>query len=257
MKIASWNVNGIRAAEKKGFLNWFEEGNFDLVCLQETKASPDQLSEALTSPENYYTFFASAEKKGYSGVALYTHKKHGEPKVTIGLGKPEFDREGRTVVAEYKDFIIYNGYFPNGQRDHGRVPYKLRYSRYLLKQALEKKEETGKEIIICGDINTAHTELDLANPKTNKDTTGFLPKERVYIDEVLAAGFHDILRENYPNQNGHYTWWTYRGNCRERNIGWRIDYFFITSGLRKRLKKAIITPEVMGSDHCPIVMEIK
>ncbi len=256
MKIASWNVNGIRAAEKKGFLDWLSSNQYEIVCLQETKAQPEQLSETLLRPAGYQSFFASAEKKGYSGVALYFHEKFGTPKITLGLGRDEFDNEGRTICAEFDQFILYNGYFPNGQRDHGRVPYKLDYSRTLLAQALEKQKETGKGIIICGDVNTAHTEIDLANPKTNQKTTGFLPEERVYIDEVLTAGFHDVVREFHPDEKGHYTWWTYRGNCRERNIGWRIDYFFVDQLLRSNVDKAYITPEVLGSDHCPLVLEL-
>jgi exodeoxyribonuclease-3 len=256
MKIASWNVNGIRAAEKKGFLDWLNSNQYEIVCLQETKAQPEQLNETLLRPAGYQSFFASAEKKGYSGVALYFHEKLGNPKITLGLGSDEFDNEGRTICAEFDQFILYNGYFPNGQRDHGRVPYKLDYSRTLLAQALEKQKETGKGIIICGDVNTAHTEIDLANPKTNQKTTGFLPEERVFIDEVLAAGFHDVVREFHPDERGQYTWWTYRGNCRERNIGWRIDYFFVDQLLRSNVDKAYITPEVLGSDHCPLVLEL-
>ncbi len=254
-KLASWNVNGIRACEKKGLLEWIKKDKPSILCMQETKAHPEQLSQDLINNKNYYTYYASAEKKGYSGVALFSSKKNPEPKVTIGLGIEEFDREGRTIIAEYDDFILFNGYFPNGQRDHGRVPYKLSYSREVVKQALALKKKKKKPVIICGDINTAHQEIDLANPKTNKKTTGFLPNEREWVSDCLEQGFNDVFRVHHPEETGHYTWWTYRGDCRDRNIGWRIDYFLVTDELLKQVKKSYHLPKVMGSDHCPIVLE--
>lgn len=258
-RLASWNVNGIRACVKKGFKEWLSDPNFlhHIVCLQETKAQDDQVMDTLNELSDYYIYSSSAVKKGYSGVALLSKKSLGKPKVTLGLGVKKFDDEGRLIIAEYKNFIVFNGYFPNGQRDHGRVPYKLSFSRAVVKKALELKEQTGKEVIICGDINTAHKEIDLKNPKTNKDTTGFLPRERKWIDELLQQGFVDCFREKNGDAPEHYTWWTYRGDCRERNIGWRIDYFFTSIGLKKKISNCFHRPEVMGSDHCPIYLEIK
>jgi len=256
-KLASWNVNGLRACEKKGLWQWLAHEQPTIFNIQETKAHPTQLSTELINNDNYYTYYASAEKKGYSGVALFSAKNYPRPKVTIGLGIEEFDREGRTIIAEYPEFILFNGYFPNGQRDHGRVPYKLSYSREIIQQALALKKKKKKPIIICGDLNTAHHEIDLANPKTNNKTTGFLPSEREWLSECLEQGFHDVFREHHPAENGHYTWWTYRGDCRQRNIGWRIDYFLTTNDLLKSVKKTYHLPQVMGSDHCPIMLELK
>ena len=254
IKLASWNVNGIRAAQRKGFEDWLATECPDIVCLQETKASPDQLEESLVENDNYYSFYASAEKKGYSGTAIFSLRALEEPVITIGLGIDIFDREGRTVIAEYNDFFLINGYFPNGQRDHGRVPYKLEYSREVAKLAL--KLEKKKPVIVTGDINTAHTEIDLKNPKTNRDTTGFLPIERAWIDEFVGLGYIDIFRHLHPGEEGHYTWWSYRADVRARNIGWRIDYFFGTKEILKNVNDCYHLPQVMGSDHCPIVLKI-
>ncbi|RLA64175.1 MAG: exodeoxyribonuclease III [Epsilonproteobacteria bacterium] len=255
IKIVSWNVNGIRACQRKGFEDWLNTERPDIVCLQETKASPEQLDESLVENNNYLTYYSSAEKKGYSGTAIFSLKALDEPKVTIGLGIPKFDCEGRTVIAEYNDFFLINGYFPNGQRDHGRVPYKLEYSRAVAKRALELEKK--KPVIITGDVNTAHSEIDLKNPRANKNSTGFLQIERAWIDEFINQGFTDIFRELHPGEEGQYTWWTYRANARERNIGWRLDYFFITQGMLKSVSDCYHLPKVMGSDHCPTVLKIK
>jgi len=252
LKISSWNVAGIRACEKKGFLDWIEESKPDVICLQETKALPEQLSDALVTPKGFSALYAPAEKKGYSGVATWvrdgieaTHK--------IGLGIEEFDCEGRTIISEFSNFFLINCYFPNGKRDHSRVPYKLEFCREVAKQALALKKKYKKEVIITGDYNTAHHEVDLANPKTNKKSTGFLPIEREWMDEFKEQGFTDLFREyTDPQENGHYTWWTYRGDCRTRNIGWRIDYFWSTNGLLEKVTHCDHSPEVLGSDHCPI-----
>ncbi|MFO1463466.1 MAG: exodeoxyribonuclease III [bacterium] len=254
MKIATWNVNGIRAAGRKGFLDWMREERPDVVCLQETKAHPDQLDAELREPLGYRSFWSSAKKKGYSGVALLLNR---EPlRVEAGLGRPEFDDEGRTLTAEFKDFILITGYFPNGQPDLGRVPYKLRYSDTVMEHAHALKRATGKPIVICGDVNTAHREIDLARPKENEGNTGFLPVERAWVDKFLASGFVDIFREREPGPH-HYSWWSYRSGARPRNIGWRIDYFFITPELRDRVSDIYHQPEVEGSDHCPIILELK
>ena len=254
IKIVSWNVNGIRAAQRKGFEDWLITERPDILCLQETKASPDQLEESLVENDNYYSYYSSAEKKGYSGTAIFSLRALEEPNITYGLGIEKFDREGRTVIAEYDDFYLINGYFPNGQRDHGRVPYKLEYSREVAKLALELEKK--KPVIVTGDINTAHTEIDLKNPKPNKDTTGFLPIERAWIDEFIDLGFTDVFRKLHPGEEGHYTWWSYRAGVRARNIGWRIDYFFVTNGILTSVNDCYHLPEVMGSDHCPIVLRI-
>ncbi|MBT3584454.1 MAG: exodeoxyribonuclease III [Halobacteriovoraceae bacterium] len=256
IKIASWNVNGIRACQKKGFLDWFNSEKNHVVCLQETKASPEQLDESLKMIKNYTSVFSSAKKKGYSGTAIYFHKKLGDPTIIPKLGIKKFDDEGRTIIAEFEKFIIFCGYYPNGQRDHNRVPFKLEYSRAVVKKAKKLSKEKKKPVVLCGDFNTAHTEIDLKNPKSNKDSTGFLPIEREWIDELVSQNFIDIFREKHPEEEGHYTWWTYRGDCRQRNIGWRLDYFFISEELRKKTKKTYIDPKVMGSDHCPIVLEL-
>lgn len=255
LKISSWNVAGIRACEKKGFHDWVKKAKPDVICLQETKALPEQLSEELVNPKNYDVLIAPAKRKGYSGVATWV-KKGLEHQHTVGLGIEEFDCEGRTLITEFSDFILFNCYFPNGKRDHSRVPYKLEFSREVAKLALKLKKKKKKEVVITGDYNTAHTEDDLANPKTNKKTTGFLPIEREWMDEFKSQGFTDLFRHFTPKGNGHYTWWTYRGDCRERNIGWRIDYFWSTNEFLPRVKKCDHSPEVMGSDHCPINLKI-
>jgi exodeoxyribonuclease-3 len=249
MRLFSWNVNGIRAVQKKGFLDWLEQTQPDVVCLQETKAHPDQLEEALRQPEGYHTYWAWAEKKGYSGVALYSRT---EPlRVQIGLGIAEYDREGRTIVAEYEQFVLIGAYFPNGSRDHSRVPFKMAYKRDFLAYC-EALRAQGKRVLFCGDVNTSHQEIDLARPKQNQQTTGFLPEERIWLDELVAAGYVDTFRALYPQQTGAYSWWSYIGGNRERNVGWRLDYFFMTPELRPYLTDATIHPDVYGSDHCPV-----
>jgi len=253
MKIISWNVNGIRAVAQKGFLNWLKEESPDILCLQETKAHPEQLEPTLTSPEGYHTFWSAAKKKGYSGVAMFMKDK--ALNLVEGLGIEEFDCEGRTIVAELHDFILITGYFPNGRHDLQRVPYKLRYSDKLMEHAHEMHRSKGKPIVICGDINTAHREIDLARPKANEGNTGFLPEERAWVDKFIASGFVDIFRE-YEAGPHHYTWWSYRAGARQKNVGWRIDYFFVTPDLKTRVHKAYIQPDVYGSDHCPIVLEL-
>ena len=251
MKIASWNVAGLRACEKKGFYDWYLSFDADVICLQETKALPEQLNDRLVTPDNHEAIYAPAQKKGYSGVSTWVRKGVNH-KHTIGLGIEEFDSEGRCIITEFDDYILFNCYFPNGKRDHTRVPYKLEFSKEVAKQALALKKKTKKEVIITGDYNTAHHEIDLANPKTNKKSTGFLPIEREWMDEFKAQGFTDLFREFTPDENGHYTWWTYRGDCRERNIGWRIDYFWSTDGILKSVKSCEHHKDVLGSDHCPI-----
>jgi exodeoxyribonuclease-3 len=249
----SWNVNGIRAAQKKGFLDWLQETQPDILGLQETKAHPDQLDDELKEIPGYHVFWASAERKGYSGVALYSRLEPAS--VQIGLGIDEYDAEGRTIVADYEDFVLITAYFPNGSRDHSRVPFKMAYKDAFLDLCNQYREQ-GRPLIFCGDVNTAHQEIDLARPKQNETSTGFLPIERAWVDKVVEEGYIDTFRHQHPDQLDAYTWWAYWGKARERNVGWRIDYFFITPDLADRITNAEIHPEVYGSDHCPISLTL-
>ncbi len=252
LKIYSWNVNGIRAAAQKGLTDWLGETSPDILCLQETKAQREQLDNHLAQPDGYMAFWNSAEKKGYSGVVTYSK---AEPlAVKYGLGLEEYDGEGRVIETEYEEFILFNIYFPNGKRDLSRVGYKLAFSDAVLDRC-EKLKAQGKNLIICGDYNTAHKEIDLRYPKANQKTTGFLPEERAWIDKFIAHGYVDTLRQ-FNQEAGQYTWWTYRLDARNRNIGWRIDYFFVNESFMPRVKDAFILPEILGSDHCPLGIEI-
>jgi exodeoxyribonuclease-3 len=253
LKIYSWNVNGIRAAARKGFNDWLGESSPDILCLQETKAHREQLDNDLAKPDGYTSYWNSAEKKGYSGVVTYSK---AEPlSVKFGLGLEEFDGEGRVIETEYDDFVLFNIYFPNGKRDLSRVEYKLAFSDAVLDRC-ETLKAQGKNLIICGDYNTAHKEIDLRYPKANQKTTGFLPEERAWIDKFIAHGYVDTLRQ-FNQEPGQYTWWTYRLDARNRNIGWRIDYFFVNESFMPRVKDAFIVPEILGSDHCPLGIEVK
>lgn len=253
MKLVSWNVNGIRAAEKKGFLEWFREQRADVVCVQETKAQPEQVDLFLRNPGGAHGFWHSAEKPGYSGVAVFSRE---EPLSVIeGLGIPSIDQEGRVLQLDYGSFVLINAYFPNSQREHTRLPYKLEFCRAMLKQT-EKLRKSGKHVVLCGDLNIAHREIDLRNPKENRDNAGFLPDERAWLDEFEKAGYVDTFRK-FEKAGGHYTWWSNRPGVRERNIGWRLDYFWVNQELEDRLHRARHQPEVKGSDHCPVVLELK
>ncbi len=252
MKLISFNVNGIRAIEKKGFFEWMQKESPDVLCLQETKAHPDQLAENIIKPAGYHSFWSAAEKKGYSGVAIYTKIK--PLSVTEGLGVAEFDSEGRTLMADYGDFILFNIYYPNGGAGNKRVPFKMSFYDAFLKK-VEKLRKAGKGIIITGDVNTAHTEIDLARPKQNEKNTGFLPEEREWMTKFVSCGYVDTFR-HFVKEGGHYSWWDYKTGARARDVGWRIDYFFVSQNLLPRLKKAFILKEVMGSDHCPVGIEI-
>jgi len=253
MKLISWNVNGIRAIAKKGFTEWLEKESPDILCLQETKAWEDQLDDSLLNINGYTSFFNQAEKKGYSGVAVYTKEKPLH--VQKGLGIPEFDMEGRVLILEYKNFTLFNVYYPNGKKNAERLKYKLNFYD-AFQNVCEMMLKEGKKIAICGDVNTAHKEIDLARPKENSNVSGFLPEERAWIDRFLNAGFIDTLR--IFNQNTEvYTWWDMVSRARERNVGWRIDYFFISENLRNKITNAYTMPDVMGSDHCPVGIELK
>ncbi len=252
MKIYSWNVNGIRAASQKGYTEWFIKTQPDIVCLQETKANKEQLTEQLATPEGYYAHWNSAEKKGYSGTVTYSQT---EPiRVKYELDNKKFDGEGRVIETEFNDFVLFNIYFPNGKRDHSRVEYKLEFYDVVLERCEQLRNE-GKSLIICGDYNTAHKEIDLKNWKNNQKTTGFLPEERAWIDKFIDYGYVDTFR-HFIKEPGHYTWWSYMFNARQNNVGWRIDYFFVNKEFLPKVKDAFILPEITGSDHCPLGIEI-
>ena len=244
----SWNVNGLRAAYKKGLLDWFSEANPDILCLQEIKAHKEQLPVELVNVEGYNSYFSSAERKGYSGVAVYTKEKPLEIKTGFGIKK--FDSEGRILIAEYPDFVLFNIYYPNGKASPERLKYKMDFYDAFLKYA-NKLKTKGKKIIICGDVNTAHKEIDLARPKENSTVSGFLPEERKWMDKLIDNGYIDTFRM-FNNEPKNYTWWDQITRARERNVGWRLDYFFVSENARKDVKNAFILNEVMGSDHCPV-----
>jgi len=250
MNIVSWNVNGLRSLAKNGYWESFLKGTKpDIFCLQETKASPEQLSEQFLSPAGYSAFFSSCQiKKGYSGVAIYS--KNEPLSVRYGMGIKEFDQEGRIIAAEYDAFWLINAYFPNGGQGPERLDYKMRFYDAFL--AFIEKLRKEKPVIFCGDVNTAHEEIDLARPKENEENTGFLPEERAWIDEVINAGYVDSFRHFHPNTKEAYTYWDMKTHARDRNVGWRIDYFFITRESLRQIKKAEIRPEIYGSDHCPV-----
>jgi exodeoxyribonuclease III len=254
MKILSWNVNGLRAVHRNGYWKGLLKENADIFCMQETKAHPDQLSDDLREAKGYFSYFASSEvKKGYSGVAIYT--KIEPEKVEYGMGIKKFDQEGRLLTLYFKKFVLLTGYFPNGGASPERLKYKLEFYDAFLDH-IEKIKKAGHKIIFCGDINTAHEEIDLARPKANKDNTGFLPIEREWIDEVERHGYIDTFRYFNPNKKDAYSYWDMKTRARERNVGWRLDYFFISSDLQSKLKKAFILKDMYGSDHAPTGIEI-
>ncbi len=249
MKLLSWNVNGLRAVLKKGFLDFLAAQDADIVCLQETKCHPDDVDAVWPGYEAQWNW---AEKKGYSGVAIFSKKP--PLSLTRGIGLAEHDREGRVLTAEFAEFFLINVYVPNSKRELERLPYRQQWDRDFLAyvRGLEKK----KPVIFCGDLNVAHAELDLARPKENGKTHGFTPEERAGFSAMVAAGFVDTFRE-FEKAGGHYSWWSQMSNARSRNIGWRIDYFVCSAALRPRLERAWILPEIIGSDHCPVGLELK
>ncbi len=252
MQLLSWNVNGLRALAKKGFLKWFEEKEPDILCFQETKAWEEQLPPEIRQIDGYFSFFSQAERKGYSGVALYTRL---EPKeVSYSFADGSFDNEGRVIVARYPDFTLYNVYFPNGKASRERLEYKMNFYHSFLNH-LQPYIKEGERIIVCGDVNTAHREIDLARPRENEKTSGFLPEERQWIDRFIKTGFHDTFRL-FNSQGGNYSWWDLKTRARERNVGWRIDYVFVSENIKEAVKDAFILPEVQGSDHCPTGVEM-
>lgn len=250
MKLISWNVNGIRACVNKGFEEFFNQIKADIFCIQETKCQPDQISLVF---EGYKSYWNSAEKKGYSGTAIFTKK---DPiSVTYGIGVDEHDKEGRIITLEFEDFYLVNNYTPNSKRGLERLDYRQIWEDEIRKYLLKLNQT--KPVIMCGDLNVAHKEIDLKNPKNNKGNAGFTDEEREKMTQLLAAGFTDSFRYLYPDKENAYSWWSYMGKAREKNIGWRIDYFIVSNDIQKRIKEATIYPEIMGSDHCPVELEIE
>jgi exodeoxyribonuclease-3 len=254
MRILSWNVNGLRAFYKKGAFNSIFEVDPDIFCLQETKSHRDQLPEEVRSPAGYYAYFDHSKmRKGYSGVAIFSKEK--PEKVEYSLGNPDLDKEGRMIIAYFKDFVLLNGYFPNGGVDPERLKYKLEFYDQFLK-FIEKLRKQGKSVVFCGDINTAYNEIDLSRPKENSNHTGFLPIERAWIDKVIEKGYLDTFRFLHLDKIK-YSWWDMKTFARDRNVGWRLDYFFVSSDLKDKIKKAEILDDMLGSDHCPVLLELK
>lgn len=250
MKLISWNVNGIRACLTKGFADFFKQEDADIFCLQETKCQPEQIELKF---EGYKSYWNSAEKKGYSGTAIFTKK---EPiNVTYGIGKEEHDKEGRVITLEYKDFYIVTIYTPNSKKELERLEYRMTWEDEIRKFLLKLNEI--KPVIICGDLNVAHKEIDLKNPKTNRRSAGFTDEEREKMTELLNAGFVDSFRYVYPEKTNSYTWWSYIGRARDRNAGWRIDYFITSKSIATKIKDAIIYSDIYGSDHCPVGLNIE
>jgi len=254
MKILSWNVNGIRAIEKRGFFEWLEKEDPDILCLNETKAEPGQLSSVFINPVNakYYSYWASAKKKGYSGVAIYTKEK---PQDVRFMGIKEFDDEGRILIADYNDLSLISAYFPNSQDERKRLGYKLAFNDAMLElcKSIVKK---GRHFLLCGDYNVAHTPIDIARPKQNENSPGYLPEERAWMDSFLEAGHVDTFRHFHPGQTDHYTWWSYMGQARARNVGWKLDYHCVDKDFMPKVKSSIIRSEIQGSDHCPVEIEL-
>ncbi|MBQ9015542.1 MAG: exodeoxyribonuclease III [Firmicutes bacterium] len=250
MRLISWNVNGLRAAMGKGFLEFVREQDPDVICVQETKMQEGQAEVPL---EGYHQYWCSAEKKGYSGTAVFT--KRQPLSVSYGIGIDVHDHEGRVITAEYEDFYLVNVYVPNSQNELKRLDYRMQWEDDF--RSYLKSLEADKPVITCGDFNVAHREIDLKNPKTNRRNAGFTDEEREKMTELQEAGFIDTWRYFYPDTEGVYSWWSYRFNARKNNAGWRIDYFLVSRALEERLGKAEILTEVMGSDHCPVTLEIR
>ena len=248
MKLLSWNVNGIRAAVKKGFLEYLEDQNPEIICIQETKAHKEQLTSEILEDHGYFTYWHSGQKKGYSGVATFCKE---EPLyIQEGIGIKKYDDEGRVLITEHNKFLLYNIYFPNGQKNEERLKYKLDFYDDLL-PIINDQVESGNNVIVTGDWNTAHRPIDLARPNENKNTSGFMPIEREKVDEYILNGWVDTFRL-FHEEGGRYSWWTYRFGARDRNIGWRIDYFFVNEGMVEICTDADIHQNIFGSDHCPV-----
>ncbi len=252
-RLLSWNVNGIRAVKGKGFLEWFYKDSPDILCLQETKAQPYQLDADLKEPAGYHAYWNYPERKGYSGVATFTKKEPHD--VTYDFGNTSIDIEGRVIISEYPEFTLMNIYFPNGKMGPERLEYKMTFYDVFLEYA-DSLKAGGKKLVICGDVNTAHKEIDLARPKENSKISGFLPEERAWMDKFVAHGYVDTFR-HFNKEPEQYSWWDFKSRARERNVGWRIDYFFVSENLLPSVSSAFIMPDVMGSDHCPVGIVLK
>jgi exodeoxyribonuclease-3 len=255
LRVISWNVNGLRACAKKGFAEWLARSRAQIVGLQEVRALPDQLPDGLDRPTRWHSAFSPAERLGYSGVGLYS--RQAPDRVETSLGEARFDAEGRLQIAHFGRLVVVNGYFPKGSgkdRDNSRVPYKLDFYRAVFERA-ERLRRSGRRVLVMGDLNTAHRELDLARPKDNQKTSGFLPVERAELDRWMDAGWVDTFRRFEPG-GGHYSWWSQRQGARERNVGWRIDYVLASPAAAKYLQRAFIQPDVRGSDHCPVGVDL-
>lgn len=249
MKLISWNVNGLRSVLRKGFLEYLEQENPDVLCLQETRCEPGDVDQLW--PGGFTPYWNPAQKRGYAGTAILT--RHRPLAIRSGMGRPEHDGEGRVLTAEFADFQLVNVYVPNSQRGLTRLAYRQEWDRAFL--AFVRRLQRSKPVVFCGDLNVAHTELDLANPRANVKNHGFTPEERAGFSAFIRAGFLDAFRE-FETGGGHYTWWSQMPGVRARNVGWRIDYFLLAKGLRPRLKSAFLRPAVMGSDHCPVGIEL-
>ncbi len=252
IRILCWNVNGIRAAARKGFFDWLHQESPDILCLQEIKAQPEQLTPEIQQPPGYYTGWNFPERKGYSGVATFSKEKPIE--VSHGFGIDQFDIEGRVTITRYPQFTLFNVYFPNGKMSQERLKYKMGFYDAFL-DFVDLIKARGGKVIVCGDFNTAHKEIDLARPKENENVSGFLPMERAWMDKFVAHGFVDAFR-HFNKEPNHYTWWSLRTRARERNIGWRLDYFFVSENLLDLVKEANILSDVTGSDHCPVEIRL-
>ncbi len=249
----SWNVNGIRAVFKKGLADFIYKEEADIYCFQETKAKPEQIPPEFKEISGYHTYFSSPIRKGYSGVAVYTRTK--PRKVSYSLSISRFDEEGRVIILDFEGYLLLNVYFPNGGASPERLDYKMDFYDHFLRFINDLRDE-GKKIIFCGDVNTAHKEIDLARPKANEKNTGFLPQERAWIDKLVGSGYLDTFRL-FNKEGGHYSWWDYKTRARERNVGWRLDYFFASEELKNNLMNSYILNNIMGSDHCPVVLELE
>jgi len=252
LRLISWNVNGLRAIYKKGFVEWMGRDQPDVLCLQETKVAADQVPAELKSMPGYFSYFGSGERKGRDGVALFSKTKPMSVEYTLGI--EGLDDEHRAIVADYGQFLLFNVYFPNGKASPERLEYKLKFYDLFLEH-IERLQAAGRRIAICGDINTAHKEIDLARPRANEKISGFLPVERAWMDRLVERGFSDTFRI-FHAEGENYSWWDLKTRARERNVGWRIDYFFVSENLRDAVSSAFILKNVNGADHCPVGIEI-
>jgi exodeoxyribonuclease-3 len=252
LEIYSWNVNGLRAVVRKNFLEFIEKEDPDILAIQETKLQEEQIPDEVKALSQYHQYWNFAEKKGYSGVAVFTKQK--PEKVEYSIGDADYDTEGRLLILYFSDFVLLNCYFPNGKMSEERLQYKLNFYDKMF-ELMQKLRKNRHDVVVCGDYNTAHKEIDLANPEKNEDVSGFLPVERKWIDKIVDHNWVDTFRE-FNHEPKQYSWWTYRFGARKRNIGWRIDYFFVNKEFMKNVKKAFIRQDIMGSDHCPIGVEI-